>query len=84
MGQLVPATRRVTCGSDAGAGAHLSVGEHPCAWCESVQARRAILAEQFLPVPEHSCAASAEELLDTVLSLLAEVVERPRPDRVVA
>lgn len=82
MDQLFPATRRKTCGSDDGVASHLAVGERPCAWCESVQHRRALLAERWNPVPKPARAPSAEELLELVLPLIAEAVARPRPDRV--
>lgn len=81
MGQLVPATRRVTCGSEAGAGAHLVAGERSCAWCESVQARRAVLGERLIRVPE----PSVEDLLERMVRVVDEALHSPPDaDRVVA
>lgn len=79
MGQLFPASRRLTCGSEAGAAAHFAAGERSCAWCESVQARQAILGERLIRVPE----PSVEDLLERMVQVVEQALSSP-PDRVVA
>lgn len=77
MGQLRPATRRSSCGSDDGAASHLAVGERPCAWCESVLQRRAILAERWIPVPEPP-RLDPDELLQQMVAVLDRALRDSR------